>query len=87
MPVDEMHQPVRQVARKIWSEITRPILQKAAGHIHPGPFLVCQLDVGISFVIAQQNVEARLPLLDQVVLKRQRLLFIGDGDVIQIARF
>ena len=53
MPVDEMHQPVRQVARKIWSEITRAILQKAAGHIHPGPFLVCQLDVGISFVIAQ----------------------------------
>ena len=44
-----------------------------------------QLDVGISFVVAQQDVEARLPLLDQVVFERQRLLFVVDQDVVDVA--
>ena len=38
-------------------------------------------DVGIALVIPQQHVEARLVLLDEVVLEHQRLGFgVGDRD-------
>ncbi len=43
-----------------------------------------QLDVGIGFVVAQQNVVTRLLLLDQVVLERERFLLVVDDDVIEI---
>ena len=43
-----------------------------------------ELYVGIRFVIAQQNVEARFFLLDEMVLKRERFLIVGDDDVIDI---
>ena len=45
-----------------------------------------QLDVWIRLVVAQQDVEARLPLLDQVVLKRQRLALVVDCDVLDVDR-
>ena len=46
-----------------------------------------ELDVGVGLVVAQQDVEARLVLLDEVVLERQRLFFVVDQDVIDVARF
>ena len=45
-----------------------------------------ELDVGIGLVVAQQDVEARLPLLDEVVLERQRLFFVIDQDVVDAPR-
>ena len=45
-----------------------------------------QLDVRIGLVVAQQDVEARLALLDQVVFKRQRLVLVGDRDVLDVDR-
>ncbi len=45
-----------------------------------------ELHVGVSLVVTQQDVEARLLLLDEVVLQSQRLFVIGDNDVIYVDR-
>ena len=45
-----------------------------------------QLDVGVGLVVAQQDVEARLALFDQVVFKCQRLALVVDDDVLDIDR-
>ena len=82
MPVNEVHQPVRQIAGKIRPEVGRAILAQPPGHIHARIPLGGELDVRISFVVAQQNVVARLPLLDQVVFERQRFLLVIDLDEI-----
>ena len=86
MAMNEVHQPVRQVPRKIRTEIRRPVLAQPTRHINPRIFLARQLDVGIRFVVAKQNVVARLPLLDQVVLERQRFLLVIDLDKVDVAR-
>ena len=60
---------------------------QAAGDVDARIFLVRQLDVRIGLVVAQQDVEARLVLLDEVVFERQRFFFVIDQDVVDIARF
>ena len=45
-----------------------------------------QLDVGIRLVVAQKDVVARLLLLDQVVLERQRFLLVVHDDVVEVNR-
>ena len=52
-----------------------------------GYFSLVSLMYGIGLVVAQQDVEARLPLLDEVVLERQRFLVVVDQDVVDVARF
>ena len=64
-----------------------PSLSQPPRHVDARKPLVGQLDVGISLVVPQQDIEARLVLLDEVVLKRQRFLLVIDQDVIDIARF
>ena len=46
-----------------------------------------ELNVGVRFVVAQQNVEARLFLFDEIVLKRQRLAFVFHDDVLDVDSF
>ena len=46
-----------------------------------------ELDVGIGLVVAQQDVEARLALLDEVVFERQRLMLVVDQDVLDVDGF
>ena len=87
MAVDEMHQPVRQVGREVGTEIGGAVLAQAPRHVHTRVALAGQLDVGVGFVVAQQHVEARLVLLDQVVFERQRFLFVIHQNVVDIARF
>ena len=86
MPVNEMHQPVRQVAGKIRPEVSRAVFYQTPRDIHARIPLAGQLDIRIGFVVPQQNVEARLILLDQVVLERQRLFLVVDQNVIDVAR-
>ena len=43
-----------------------------------------ELDVGVGLVVAQQDVEARLALLDEVVFEGEGLVLIGDKDVFDI---
>ncbi len=87
MAVDEVHQAVRQVGRKVGTEVRGAVLAQAPRDVDARILFVGQLDVGIGLVVAQQDVEARLVLLDQVVFERERFLFVVDQDVVDIARF
>jgi hypothetical protein len=83
--MDQIHQPVRQVPRKIWPKVSRSILLQLARHKDLGIAVIRrQLNIGIGLVIAQKNVEARLLLLDQVILERQRFMLVGDRDVLHV---
>ena len=86
MAVDEVHQAVRQVAGEVRAEVSRAVLAQPPRDVDARILLAGQLDVGIGLVVAQQDVEARLVLLDQVVLERQRLLLVVDQDVVDVAR-
>ena len=46
-----------------------------------------ELDVGISFVVTQEDIEAWLALLDEVVLEREGLAFVGDDDIVDVHGF
>ncbi len=85
MAVDEMHQPVRQVPREVRSVVGRPVFPQPPGHVHARIILGGELDVRIRLVVAQQDVVARLALLDQVVLERQRFFLVVDVDKIDLA--
>ena len=87
MAMNEMHQPMRQIPRKIRAEIARPVLAQPPRHVHARIFFRRQFDIWISLIVPQQDVVARLPLLDQVVLKRQRLFFVIDLNEIDGPRF
>src|SRR5262249_50039094 len=67
--VDQINDAVRQVAGKIWAIVIAAVLAQAPRYVNPGKALAQgELDVRISLVVAQKNVEAGLLLLDQVVL-------------------
>ena len=83
--MDQVDDAVRKVAGKVRTEVLAAILAQLARHEHLRvPVAHRQLHVRVGFVIAQENVEARLALLDQVVLKRERLVLVGNLDVIHI---
>ena len=86
MAVDEVHQPVRQVGREVRAEVGGAVLAQAARDVDARVLLVGELDVGVGLVVAQQDVEARLVLLDEVVFERQRFFFVVDQDVVDVAR-
>src|SRR5882724_9171064 len=77
---------MRQIRREIRAKIRRPVFSQAASHIHTRILLGGELDVWIGLVVAQQDVVARLPLLDQVVLKGQRFLLVVNLYVVDVAR-
>ena len=86
--VDEVDQAMRQIAREIGAEIRSAVFAQAPGDEH---FRVAiahsQLDVGVGLVVAQQDVEARLALLDQVVLERQGFALVGHHNVFEVHGF
>jgi hypothetical protein len=65
--MDEVDQAVREVSGKVGAEVGGSVFAEAAGDVDSGVFLSGELDVGVSFVVAEKDVEARLPLLDEVV--------------------
>jgi len=70
---------MRKVAGKIRPEIRAAIFAQAASDEDLGMAVgERELDVGVGLVVAQQDVEARLALLDQVVFERQRLAFMSE---------
>ena len=46
-----------------------------------------KFDIWVSFVVAQQNIEARLVLFDEIVLKGERFLVVINLNKIDVARF
>jgi hypothetical protein len=82
--VDEVNQAVRQIGGEVGTEVSGPVLPQAAGDEDFGVFILRELDVGIALVVTKKDVEAGLILLDEVVLKRQGLLFVFDENVIDV---
>ena len=88
MPMDEVDQPVRQIAGEIRAVVggRRLCIRRRVTYTR-GILFAGELDVRIGLVVAQQDVEARLPLLDEVVLERERFLLVVDQDVVDVAGF
>ena len=83
--VDEVDQAVREVAGKVGAEVGAAVLAQAAGDEDFGIAVgERELDVGVGLVVAQQDVEARLALLDEVVFEREGFVLVGDGDVVHV---
>ena len=82
---DDVSQAMGEVAGEVGAEVGRAILAQTAGDEDLGmPIPQRELDVRVSLVIAQKDVEAGLALLDQVVFECERLMLIGDGDVVDV---
>jgi len=83
--VEQVRDAVRQIAWEVRTVVGAAILAQPAGDEDLGIAIgQRELDVGVGLVVAQQDVEARLALLDEVVFQRQRLAFVVDQDVVDI---
>ena len=83
--MDELDDTVGQVAGEIGAVVGRSVFAQTAGYEDLGKTVgQGQLYVGVGLVVTQQDIEARLALLDQVVFKRQGLVFVGYEDIVQI---
>ena len=76
-----------RLAGKERAEVSGAVLAQAAGDVDARVALAGQLDVGVGLVVAQQHVEARLVLLDEIVLEGEGFLFVVDQNVVDVARF
>ncbi len=82
MFVNQMHEAVGEAGREIRAEIKRAVFDEAARDVDARIFFECGVaDVGIGFVVAQQDVELRLVPLDEIVFEREGLSFVVDDDV------
>src|SRR5665213_3820131 len=70
--MDELDHAVSEIAWKIRAVVSGAVLAQPARDKHFWKAIrECELHVWVSFVVAQQDVETRLALLDQVVFKCQ----------------
>ena len=86
--VDEVDDPVGKAVRKERPEINRAVFDQAPRHVHARKFLergVANVRVGL--VVAQQDIEFRLVLLDQAVFERQGFALVVHDDVVEIRDF
>ena len=73
-PLDHLHGPAARARREERSEVAVAVLQHAPRHERPRPVLARRdLDVGVRLVVAEEDVVARLVLLDERVLEGERL--------------
>ena len=83
--VNEFDDAVGEVAGKVRAVIGRAVFAQAAGDEDFGVAVgQGELDVGVGFVVTQEDVEAGLALLDQVVFQSQRFVLVGNEDVIEV---
>ena len=75
---------MREVPRKVRTEISGAVLEQAPCHVDPRIFLVGEFDVRVGFIVAQKNIETGLVALDQFVFERQRFLVVADQDIFDI---
>ena len=65
--MNQVHDAIGQIRRKIRAVVRAAIFAQTPRDINPGKALAQgELHVRISLIVAQQDVEARLLLLDQV---------------------
>src|SRR5262249_28948604 len=78
--MDQVDGPMSQIAREVRAIVSRTIFSQTPRDVDAWEAFVGHLDVRVGLVVAQQDVESGSVLLDQVVLKRERLGFIVDRD-------
>ena len=77
-----------QVGREVRTVVCTPVFLQSSRDEDLGETLSQgEFDVRICLIVAQQNIEARLLLLDEVVLKSQRFPLVFDDDVLNVDRF
>ena len=83
--VNQVDDAIGEIGREVRAVVGAAVLAQAAGDVDARIALAeRELHVGISLVVAQQDVEARLLLLDEVVFERERLFVVGDDDVVDV---
>ena len=88
MALNQVHDAIRKVRREIRAVVRTAVFFQTPGDVDSRVTLAQgQLHIGISFIVAQQDVEARLLLLDEVILKRQRLFVVGYDDIVNVDCF
>src|SRR5579863_5510867 len=83
--MDEVHDAIGEIRREVRAIVMRAVLLQAPRHVDARiPLGKRQLDVRVTLVVTQQDVVARLELLDEVVLERERLFLIVDNDGFEV---
>ncbi len=83
--MDQVNHAIGEVRGKIRPKINGAIFLQATRDINARIlFIRGVLNVRICFVVAKQDVEFRLVLLDEVVFERQRFFLVVDDDIFQI---
>ena len=83
--MDEVDDAVGEVAGEVGAVVDAAVAAEAAGDEDFRPAIAeGELYIGIGFVVAQQDVEAGLALLDEVVFQRERFVLVVDEDVVDV---
>ena len=83
--MDEVDDAVGEVAGEVGAVVHAAVAAETAGDEDFGPAISeGELDVGIGFVVAQQDVEAWLALLDEVVFQGKGFVLVVDEDVVDV---
>src|SRR5258708_1168023 len=83
--MNEVNDAIGEIGREVGAIVGAAVLAQAPRYIHAGEALgEGELHVGIRLVVAKQDIEARLVLLDKVVLEGERFFIIGDNDVVDV---
>jgi hypothetical protein len=81
--VDKVDEAVGEVGGEVGA-VVLAVFFEAAGDVDAGEFFVGDFQVGVGFVVAEEDVEAGLVLLDEVVFEGEGLLFVIDEDVVDV---
>jgi hypothetical protein len=83
--MDKIYDAISEICGEIRTVVGAAIPFETTSYVNSGIGLrQRELHVRISLVIPEQNIEARLLLLDKVVLESQRFFVVGDDDVVDV---
>ena len=83
--MDQLDDAPGQAAGKVRAVVGRAVLQQPPRDEDLGEAVAHgELDIGIALVVLEQDVEARLALLDEVGFEGQRFALVADQDVFEI---
>ena len=83
--MNQLRHAVSEIAGEVRSVVGPAILAQAPGYEDFWKALVeRELHIGVRFVIAEQDVESRLALLDEVIFEGQGFVLVGHQDVIDV---
>src|SRR5208283_3220498 len=86
--VNEVQDAASEAGRKVGTKIERAVFLDAAREINAGIFFgQSELDIGISLIVAKDDVELGLVLLDEIVFEGEGLALVGNDDGFEVGDF